>query len=161
MSLEALREITNATRWRDIAEAVALRQEALPATDDDFGTYWIEAGRSIREQVADDRLLCRLLRLVLPKYVGATVTLYRGENIDRWRAGSIGLAWTPDPEVARMFGQGLNATKAGGVLLQGTFEPASIISSPSKHSQYLQEEQFTVEPSLVRDIKVLEKYPPL
>ena len=161
MSLEALREITKATRWRDIAESVALRHEAPPATEDDFGTHWIEAGRSIREQVADDKLLCRLLRLALPKYIGGTVTLYRGENIGRWQAGSVGLAWTPDLEVAQMFGRGLNATETGGVLLQGTFEPASIISSPSRHSRYLQEEQFTVEPSLARDLKVIEEYPPL
>jgi hypothetical protein len=161
MSLKTLREITNAARWRDIAESVALRQEAFPATDDDFGTYWIEAGRSIREQVADDKLLCHLLRLVLPKYAGVAVTLYRGENIGRWQAGNVGLAWTPDPEVARMFGRGLNATKTGGVLLQGIFEPASIISSPSRHSRYLQEEQFTVEPSLAHDLKVIEEYPPL
>lgn len=160
MSLEVLREITKAARWREIAQSVVLRHEAPPVTGDDFGTHWIEAGRSIREQVADDKLLCRLLRLALPKYVGATVTLYRGENIGRWRAGSLGLAWTPDLKVARMFGSGLNATETGGVLLRGTFEPPSIISSPSKHSRYLQEEQFTVDPSLARDLKVIEEYPP-
>ena len=161
MSLEDLRQITSSTRWRDIAEAVALRHEAPPASEHDFGTHWIEAGRSIREQVADDKLLCRLLRLALPKYVGGTVTLYRGENINRWKAGTVGLAWTPDLKVARMFGSGLNAVETGGVLLQGTFAPTSIISSPGAHSRYLQEEQFTVEPSLALDLKVIEKYPPL
>jgi len=161
MSVDALREITKAGRWRTVAESVALRQALLPAGADDFGTYWIEAGHIIREQVADDQLLCLLLRSVLPRYVGETITLYRGENKSRWRTGSIGLAWTQDVGVAQMFGRGLNATKSGGVLLQGTFVPTSIISGPNKHSSYLQEQQFTVEPPLAQDVKVVEEYPPL
>jgi hypothetical protein len=105
MSVDALRQITKAERWRAVAAAVALRQGPLP--------------------------------------------------------GSIGLAWTQDVGVAQMFGRGLNATKTGGVLLQGTFIPALIISGPNEHSSYLQEEQFTVEPPLAQDVKVVEEYPPL
>jgi len=161
MSLDVLREITNTGRWRSVAESVVLDHEPVPVSPIDLGTYWIEASRCIREQIAEDQLLCRFLWCVLPRYLGSTVTLYRGENLGRWRAGTIGLAWTPDIEVARMFGRGLNATETGGILLQGTFDSASIISGPNKHSSYLQEEQFTVDLSLAPSLQVLEEYPPL
>ena len=118
-------------------------------------------GHRIRGQVADDELLANLLRRVLPKYEGDKVTVYRGENLERWNAGQLGFSWTEKIEVARMFGQGLNATRTGGLLLKGYFAPDSIICGPNKHSAYLQEHQFTIDPSFYKEIQVIERYPPL
>ena len=161
MPLEALREITRTNRWREVAQAVAAGEKILVTSEDDFGTFWIEAGHRIREKVADDALLTNMLRQLLPPYSGGPVTLYRGENIARWQAKNVGFSWTEDPEVARMFGQGLNATRTGGVLLRGVFQPASIICGPNSHSNYLQEVQFTVDQSMMPSLEMLEKYPPL
>ena len=133
---------------------------APPISTSAFATYWIVAGHRMREQIADDLLLADLLRRTLPPYTGGTATLYRGENIDRWRAGALGFAWTPNAEVAQMFGRGWNAVSTGGVLLKGIFAPSSIISGPNEHSSYLQEEQFTVDPSLAHDVQEIEMYPP-
>jgi hypothetical protein len=146
MSLEGLREVTVAGRWTNVAESVAASKQHSPPSLTDFETYWIEAGHRIREQIDDDRLLCILLRRALPKYEGEAVTLFRGENIGRWKLGLVGFAWTEQLEVARMFGRGINAIQTGGVLLKTTFEPSSIISGPNKHSQYLCETQFAVDP---------------
>jgi hypothetical protein len=93
-----------------------------------FDTYWIEAGHRIREQVADDAVLAAMLRQVLKPYTGPGVVLYRGENTARWRAGTVGFAWTQERDVAEMFGAGLNAIHSGGVLLRGAFEPSAIIA---------------------------------
>jgi hypothetical protein len=161
MPADVLLEITSTNRWRAVAESIVLGGQPLPVSTDDFATYWIVAGHQMREQIEDDRLLCNLLRRVLPRYLGDTITLYRGENLDRWRTGTIGFAWTPSIETARMFARGLNAISAGGVLLFGTFEPCSIISGPNSHSNYLQEDQFTIDPFLTKDIQRLETYPPL
>jgi hypothetical protein len=114
----------------------------------------------MREQIADDRLLVRLLRHLLPPYSGDALTLYRGENSTRWAAGSVGLAWTDKIDVARMFGGGLNAFNSGGVLLRGVFGPTAIISGTNAHSSYLGEAQFTVDPFGGAHIVVLETFPP-
>jgi hypothetical protein len=128
--------------------------------DDDLASRWIVSGRRIREQIGNDRLLCNLLRQGLPKYTGGAVTLYRGENLGRWRAGRLGFAWTLNVEVARMFARGLNAVPPGGILLRCTFEPTSIISGPNDHSRHLQEDQFTVDPFSVAGVQEIEEFPP-
>ncbi len=161
MPLNTLEELTRSNRWREIAESIVLRGQALPASQDSFGTYWIVAGHRIREQVADDCLLSKMLRRTLPPYDGGALILYRGENLERWRAGALGFAWTKEIETARMFGRGLNAVRTGGVLLRGTFAPNAIISGPNRHSRYLQEEQFTVDPFLADSVQLIEQYPPI
>ena len=80
--------------------------------------------------------------------------------MDRWNSSTIGLSWTPNIEVARMFGRGLNSVGSGGMLLIGKFSQGAIISGPNEHSVYLQEYQYTVDPMLADDLLVIERYPP-
>jgi hypothetical protein len=124
-----------------------------------FASGWITAGHHIRDRIADDTLLVRVLRHVLPPYDGEARVLYRGENRDRWNARRVGLAWTPDIETARMFGHGLNAVTSGGVLLTAHFEPEAIISGPNAHSRYLGEAQFTVDVSTATSLVAIEFFP--
>lgn len=114
---------------------------------EDFGTYWVEAGHHIRAQIDDDLIVLRLLRHLLPQYKGQAIELFRGENRARWESKAVGLAWTPNQKTARMFGSGLNAVGSGGVLLCAWFEPEAIVAGPNAHSTYLDEDQFTVDPS--------------
>ena len=58
-----------------------------------------------------------------------------------------------------MFGRGLNAVGAGGVLLRARFEPEAIISGPNAHSNYLGEKQFTIDPFAQTAIAAVEFYP--
>ena len=144
-----------------VVESVVLDSGPLPTERAAFDTYWIEGGHRIREQVADDRLLTLFLRSVLPPYSGAPITLFRGENRDRLSAGSIGLCWTPDSKVAQMFASGLNATGSGGALLKATFSASAIISGPNAHSVYLGEQQFTVDPFAIGDLRTVAVFPPI
>lgn len=115
----------------------------------------------MREQIADDRLLVRLLRHILPSYEGGAKELFRGENRNRWENRVIGLAWTSNIEAARMFGGGLNAVRSGGVLLKARFEPEAIISGPNTHSNYLGEDQFTIDPFSSSTFSAIEFFPPV
>lgn len=146
--------------WKSCADLLLKDESPSVETLAAFDSHWTVAGHHVREQIADDKILLRLLRHLLPPYDGTAQTLFRGENVERWRRGAIGFAWTPDESVARMFGRGLNANKFGGVLLKCTFEPAAIISKPNRHSKHLGEEQFTVDPFQCGDILVVEEYPP-
>jgi hypothetical protein len=160
MTLEDFHKTTEERRWG--VHAQLLLDEKKPPVNimEQFGTHWIEAGHRIREQIADDRILVRLLRHMLPTYQGNPVKLFRGENQERWEARKVGLAWTSNIDVARMFGRGLNSTPLGGVLLEGSFNPEAIICGPNSHSSYLGEEQFTIDPFYVTKIVPIEKFPP-
>jgi hypothetical protein len=158
-SIEELREVTKARRWREVVES--LLANSSPSIDlGDFGTYWIEGGHRIRKQVGDDRALVNFLRLLLAPYSGGPVALYRGENQDRLVAGALGFAWTSNAEVAEMFAAGLNAIGSGGVLLRATLDAPAIISGPNAHSHYLGEEQFTIDPFCVARVEQVSFYAP-
>jgi hypothetical protein len=159
MSLSDLTNIRKANNWKVFARSLVMGEQVLPTSIDDFATYWIAEGHHMREQVADDALLSNLLRLYLPPYVGSDLVLYRGENIERWQNHELGLAWTTSKEVAEMFAGGLNAVRTGGVLLQTKCAAAAVICGPNQHSTYLGENQYTVEPSLLKEVIVLKRYP--
>lgn len=159
MTLEHFRTIKEQGRWGAYANSLLNEPELTPSAIAQFGTYWIEAGHHIREQIGDDQLLIRLLRRLLPPYEGGSIELFRGENRTRWESKIIGLAWTSKANIARMFGSGLNALDTGGVLLKAHFAPVAIISGPNAHSNYLGEEQFTVDPFAGTAISMIEYYP--
>lgn len=159
MTINDLRRITETGAWGTRARDFLGGPRPNVGLSVVFSTYWVEAGHRIREQVADDRLLVRLLRYMLQPYEGDAATLFRGESLERWEADEVGLAWTASIDIGRMFGRGLNSIPTAGVLLQGHFEPATIISGPNAHSRYLGEEQYTIDPFLVRDIVVVETFP--
>lgn len=159
MTLEDFRDVTRQAAWRELASTLLRVAVVPPELVTSFSTYWVEGGHRVREQLGDDRQLVQLLRKVLPPYTGAPVELFRGENAQRCSQGLIGLAWTPDREVAEMFGRGLNAVPGGGVLLRGVFDAGAIICGPSAHSRYLGEGQFTIDPFLPVALDVLERYP--
>lgn len=156
MSRKEFHTIKDQKRWGAYAESL-LREVSLTSEfKEQFGTFWIEAGHHIREQIADDRTLVRLLRHLLPAYEGVALKLFRGENRGRWENGAIGLAWTTIVEAARMFGAGLNAVRSGGVLLSAYVEPTAIISGPNAHSCWLNESQFTVDPFSISSASAIE-----
>jgi hypothetical protein len=113
----------------------------------------------MREQLNDDEALLNMLWRWLPSYVGPTLALFRGENVDRWRSNHIGMCWSAASDTARMFARGLNAVNSGGVLLQCDVSSTAIIAGPSSHSLYLNEAEYTVDPRLLGNVKIIEEYP--
>jgi hypothetical protein len=125
----------------------------------EFHLQWTVGGHRMREQLNDDEALLNILWRWLPSYVGPALTLFRGENVDRWRFNEIGMCWTTTSDTAKMFGQGLNAVHSGGVLLKCDVSPTAIIAGPSSHSLYLNEAEYTVDPRLLGNVKIVEEYP--
>jgi hypothetical protein len=161
MELEACRAVTKSGAWKAQAQRLLDKPKPSAIQSNKFSTYWIEAGHRIREQISNDRILVGLLRHILPPYKGKDMKLFRGENLDRWVSRELGLAWTSQLHVAEMFARGLNAVGSGGVLLEGQFKREAIICGPNAHSEYLGEEQFTIDPFIGGEIVVLNRFPPI
>lgn len=159
--LRDIRNITKDRRWKGECELLFKQARFSKEFIEAFHTHWVESAHQIRSQVADDVCLIKLLRHIFPQYAGNSALLYRGESIDRFRVGSIGLCWTVSVEMARMFARGLNAVNSGGVLLSCVCDKDWIITGPNRHSKYLGEEEYIVDILKVTGIKATEKFKPL
>ncbi|MBC5853460.1 MULTISPECIES: hypothetical protein [Pseudomonadati] len=123
---------------------------------------WIVNGGHIRRHISDDKLILKWLKLILPKYEGGELQLYRGECQFLYDQGLIGFCWTPKKQVAEKFARGLNAIESGGVLLSAYVSSEAILSAPNSHSaDWLEESEYTCDPTQIRSIEVLHKYPKL
>ncbi|AXY59983.1 MULTISPECIES: hypothetical protein [Acinetobacter] len=120
---------------------------------EEFHLFWIERGEFIRSQINDDRKLVDMLWEVLPPYEGKEVTLYRGENIERFKQNKIGLCWTSDLAVAKRFST-RNACNNGSIILSAKADKSIIITGTHSHSKYLDENEFTIDPFKLKDIKI-------
>ncbi|OCH04853.1 hypothetical protein A6E09_18280 [Aliivibrio fischeri] len=127
---------------------------------DKMHMVWIVYGGHIRNRVSNDQLILSWLKLILPKYSGGELQLYRGECQFLYDQGLIGFCWTPKKEVAEMFARGLNSLESGGVLLTAKIAAEAILSEPNSHSaDWLGESEFTCDPTKISGIEVLCKYP--
>lgn len=146
--------------WLSFAQNCALNGLCTGELQKSFHLYWIVKGHHIRFQVNDDTKLLSILRILLPPYTGKGLWLYRGENLARFEVKKIGFCWTTKEDTAVMFARGLNAYKAGGVLLKAWAPSAAIISGVHEHSEYLGEDELTVDGLLVEKLQVLQTFPP-
>lgn len=150
----------NGLRWVEALERVAAECICNEQHREHCLTSWVTHGGRIREDIGDDKLLVQLLREVLPRYEGPSLTLYRGESWERFQDSRIGLCWSSQRHTAEMFGQGLNAYyPGGGVLLSATVDATAILSGPGKHSRWLGEAEYTIDPHRLTELEVLQRYP--
>jgi hypothetical protein len=148
------------TRWRTELRAAI---NTPPSTDElstAFHTQWHVCHHRLRNLVEDDALLLDVAWIWLPRYVGPGLELYRGENIDRFKAGRLGSAWSDRRETAETFASGLNAIGMGGVILRSSVPHEAVIAGPSAHSFYLDESEFTVDTRKIGAITVIARFPP-
>lgn len=154
-----LESVHEKSEWIPFLQFIESSPLLTPALKVAFHTKWIESGNFIRDKVNNDEALKRLLSTLLPKYEGEPMILYRGENESRFKSGRIGFCWSSERSVAEMFGRGLNACSSRGILLQAHAPLGAIYSGPNEHSSYLRETEFTVNPDLLVDIKIIKAYP--
>lgn len=146
------------SEWRAFIAAHSSTPPASTREAESFHDHWHVCHHILRELVDDDDAVLDMLWVWLPQYQGPDLCLYRGENADRLNAGRVGLAWTDDAATARTFASGLNAVGAGGALLRASVPASAIISGPSKHSLYLQESEYTVDPRRLDTFTVVETF---
>lgn len=147
--------------WREMVGSLTLLPPCSELLAERFHIQWHVCHHFLRELGDDDDLLLPMLWVWLPRYQGPGLTLYRGENVDRFEAGRIGTAWSNKAETADMFAQGLNAIGKGGVILRTVAPTEAIIAGPSIHSaQWLDESEFTIDTRKLGVIESVARFKP-
>jgi hypothetical protein len=96
---------------------------------------WLTLGDGYRNQISNDLLVLKLMRVLLPKYKGPGMVLFRGETFGNRRRRTYGLSWTA--ELAKSFANGIMRTHQGGSVVLKTHAPAeAIICAPKLAAQF-------------------------
>jgi hypothetical protein len=120
-------EFAQVVGWADAMRAISRRGSVPNRTRQFFLRAYVKLGDHIRQETGDDLALIRGLRVLLPRYRGPAVRLYRGEGALKPRSRSYVLSWTADRVVAEDFArnQARNSGKKSVVL--ETFAPTEPI----------------------------------
>lgn len=110
----------DALRWCATLENVS------PAIQEAFSGFLIADGTEWGGNVAH-RDLVSAVRAMMPTYLGAPVTLYRGEDILPAGANRHGLFWAPDMRWGRWHMRSERRAPAGTVLLRTLAPPEAIL----------------------------------
>lgn len=147
----------NGGRWKEILNYYLSNSNELEFNREKIHLLWTVNGGNLRCKVREDGLIADVLGRALPRYVGESMTLYRGECRFLYEANSIGFCWTPEKAVAETFARGRNAVESGGVVLRTIADSSAILCSPNHHSSIqMQEHEYTCDPRLLCHIDVLE-----
>jgi hypothetical protein len=120
---------------------------------------WIDSGDSIRDDVGNDLVLIRLLRVLLPRYDGPAVKVFRGESFHNRRRRTYGLSWTTDEGIARGFADGVWRTfKGGSVLVEADVPPGAVICAPCLIDDRLEEREYIVDRRWLGTVRVVERF---
>ena len=120
---------------------------------------WLSWGDGLRSEVNDDLLLIRLLRVLLPKYTGPALTLYRGDTFWNRRRRTYGIAWTTNIAVARNFANrpAQRMSQGGSVVLKTVAPAAAIICAPKLLDNRYAEHEILVDRRRLHRIDVAER----
>src|SRR5262249_8424327 len=91
-----------------------------------FQDVWIQ-GKMLALRVGDNRALCRAARVLMPRYRGSAVRLFRGTGAGERRRRLYGMSWSADVSVAKRFALERREWNGGSVLLETLAPPAAII----------------------------------
>lgn len=156
-SLEAL-EVTGA--WPTALRRAA-RLTTIPAASQAlFLKLWVAGGDSIRCAGGGDLELLAALRILLPRYSGPSLTLYRGEGTANRQRRTYGLSWSASEAVADSFAQSTWRRSIGGSVLLRTVAPAeAIVCAPLHHGHdRYAEKEYLLDRRLLSRVEVIRRY---
>lgn len=144
--------------WPAIARAIegldpssAFRRKMLES--------WITYGDGYRNAISDDLTLMRLLSLLLPRYQGGPLTLFRGEGAPNRRHRTYGMSWTTDRKVAEYFAETHRHHYIGGsVLLETDAPPDAIICAPHQLGDDYAEAEYIIDRRRLGAVRVLARF---
>ena len=126
--------------WTAAMRAVARQVHTVgPAIREAFLHVWIES-KMLPFYVDDHRALCEATRVLLAKYQGPVLRLYRGAVASERRHRTYGVAWTTDIAVAENFARQRQEWDGGSVVLETLAPSEAIICAIDYPEPFTQEE---------------------
>jgi len=119
-------------------------------------SFWISYGFHIAPALKGDLILVDAFKHLVPPYRGPALKLYRGELHSRHLERVYGISWTPKLSVATMFADRRRDIEGLGVKLEIEATPDMIAASPGEHTSWLGEEEYVIDPRLIRAVQVLD-----
>jgi hypothetical protein len=98
-----------------------------PGIQSSFQLFWTES-KTFPGRAGEYRVLRDAVRLLLPKYSGVAVRLFRGTGAAERRRRIYGLSWSAKIEIAQKFALERRVMPGGSVLLETLAVPEAIIS---------------------------------
>src|SRR4029077_9200884 len=89
----------------------------------------LDTSKTLPRRVGDHRALCDAARVLLPKYRGPAVHLFRGAGALERRRRAYGMSWSADVAAAGRFAEEHRVMDGGSVLLETVAPPEAIISA--------------------------------
>jgi hypothetical protein len=150
--------------------------EVTPEIQDAFLQVWVQT-KMLAGRVDNNRMLCRVLRVLMPAYKGEALRLFRGASVGERRRAAYGVSWTSNLSAAEDFAESYRVWPGGSVVLETVASPEAIISAVEypapmteaekvelppnvKVVEYHEEREYLVERRLLGPVKVLLRYPP-
>jgi hypothetical protein len=130
--VEALYQAVNLINDTVGGWAVAMRMVARkvlrvsPKIQSAFQDVWIQS-KMLPLRVGDNRALCRAARVLMPRYRGPAVRLFRGTDASERRRRLYGMSWSADVSIAERFARERQVHDGGSVLLETLAPSAAII----------------------------------
>jgi hypothetical protein len=145
--------------WAHAMRRIARLGSVPKRTREVFLRLYVTHGYHIRQETLDDLALIDGLRVLLPRYRGPAMRLYRGQGALEPRGRSYGLSWSASREVAAGHAQGLwRHCRGGSVLLEALAPPDAIICRIHADEDRYGETEYLVDRRRLRRVQVAAKY---
>jgi hypothetical protein len=142
------------------AMRAATRLNSVPrATQEFFLQVYLTSGDHIRQE-GNDLVLADGLRVLLPKYKGPAMRLYRGDSFRNRSRRTYGLSWTACADIARDFAEtgSWRASDGGSALLETLAPPDAIICAPALLDDRYAEKEYIVDRRRLTSVKAIERF---
>jgi hypothetical protein len=143
-----------------------------------FQDVWIQS-KMLPLYVGDNRALCDAAKVLMPRYRGPAVRLFRGAGAGERRRRSYGMSWSADVSIAERFARERQVWDGGSVLLETLAPPAAIICAvtypkpfteediarirrehPHSHiTEFHEEREYVVDRRYLNSVTVVCRYP--
>jgi hypothetical protein len=155
----SLDDVEMTCAWRLVVRRCARLTDVSEEMRQAMLRIWTTSGDHLRGEVRDDLVLKTALRVLLPRYQGPPVTLYRGDSLWNRRRRTYGLSWTSNEEVADGFARGLWRTMEGGsVVLRTVAEPRAVICVVGLEEDRYGEAEYLIDRRALKSVGVVRRY---
>jgi hypothetical protein len=150
--------------WIRALRSVGRLPSVPDVTRKGFLGYFLSYGDHLRQELSQgltDEGVIKGIRMLLPKYEGPAIRLFRGEQFENRRRRTYGLSWSASADVARRFAERdpfHRTSKGGSVLIETVALPEAIICAPALLGNWLNEYEYIVDRRRLTSVDVIERF---